>query len=1171
MRQLIDVYRFKCLMMQGMLKHISTLGDHLLHATEHVQQCFLYRIRSLQYYNEVMRCLETIAEECAVLRDVIILKGILKTTLNMYTKNMQNIRNMVEKLRYIYRVQGSSQFAHVLNMEFQSIKVFDWWQQFLNTCFVPLSYEIYKVTSENYIQPDVLPHIFKKNNNNRFIHAPNHESTDIIRIEKMLHENTLENRCYALKLSTHTKNIFNDSPNMSTKPLTSKHMHESQMSLIEHINGARVYSLVCNTNIVVMSGYFRNDSFQMMTNHMPLLSKKKQLHLLIKNNSVIPDAFTVGWTQQLSLRDQLVYTVNELNDHCIKCFQRLQELKGKTISTLVKDFLSCPLYVQREILTLFLLTEHDSDTQYLAYLMYDMISQESYLLKPQPLAEEIYNHLHWMIKKRFRVVIENIGQYTKQLSNFNENDINYESRILLMKVNDLVKKKAMEKLKEVQSKNGNDNNHKAQQYLDGILRIPFGIYQREHIFSFLQHFRERLRIYCEQYCSSSKESLALHAIHKNMLKNKDELTFNAINDYFTNILPKYFQNINEIDISNKIHVIEQHIKYMKISELNKFITSIKKKLSLTKLYYPNPKNPKKKAWVSTKVKLNGKFVSRSCDDIRSDLVLFFNTYLSQKTVVWSKVKSLLQLSDQNTSDHSLHQQLNEQIMYFKEEWITFKEETRCYMKNVDTILENSVFGHIKAKRSIKQVIAQWITGELKGYCFGFEGPPGTGKTSLAKNGISKCLTDNNGKKRPFAFIALGGSSNGSTLEGHSYTYVGSTWGRIVDILMETECMNPIIYIDELDKISRTEQGRELVGILTHMTDSTQNNEFMDKYFAGIRIDLSRVLFVFSYNDPDLLDPILRDRIHVVKFSPLKQADKHEVCHLHLIPEILKTIGLSMNDIIFPDDVLDYIIDNYTQEGGVRRLKEKLFEISRDLNIRHMVDPDHIMFPYTVTINFLKHDLFAECPIIHTKRILNTPRVGLVNGMYATSLGVGGITIIECFVVPKSSFLSLELTGQQGDVMKESMSVAKTVAWNLLTDDSKNTLYGRSKESSFGLHIHCPDGGTPKDGPSAGTAITISIISALLNIPVNNKVAITGEIDLNGQVCQIGGLDTKIRGAKKAGVELVLFPKTNEHDLKTIKKHYSPFHDGKLEYKMVETIWDVLPFVFPNIKYTFHQF
>jgi ATP-dependent Lon protease len=496
-----------------------------------------------------------------------------------------------------------------------------------------------------------------------------------------------------------------------------------------------------------------------------------------------------------------------------------------------------------------------------------------------------------------------------------------------------------------------------------------------------------------------------------------------------------------------------------------------------------------------------------------------------------------------------------------------------YLAQVEDILESSVHGHKNAKRSIKQIVAQWITGESKGYCFGFEGPPGTGKTSLAKNGLSKCLLDINGEKRPFVFIALGGSSNGSTLEGHSYTYVGSTWGRIVDVLMETQCMNPIIYIDELDKISRTEQGRELIGILTHMTDSTQNDEFMDKYFAGIKIDLSKVLFVFSYNDRDLLDSILRDRIHVVKFDPLKQKEKHHVCGLHLIPEILRTVGVGDGDIVFPEEVIDFIIDNYTCEGGVRKLKEKLFDVCRELNIRHITDKATYAFPFTVTNEFLCNDIFVQCPIIHRKCILEAARIGLTNGMYASTAGVGGITIIECFVVPKSTFMALELTGQQGDVMKESMAVARTVAWNLIKQKDKDDLHRAAKKGAgFGLHLHCPDGGTPKDGPSAGAAITTSIVSCLLKVPVCNTVAMTGEIDLNGQVCQIGGLETKIRGAKKAGVKKVLVPRTNEHDLQSMcNGGDSPFADGTIEHVIVDTIWDVIPHVFPGLDYEFVHF
>ena len=1262
-------YLFKKHLFQTLFRRIAFIGDHLLRTTEHLQQSYAVRIRSQLFYNEVMGCLETVAEGCTTVRDDWIAKGVLPMTWSLYQAGMATLAIQIKKLRFVCQHQGVSQLVHLAGIEFDcptSSSSLDWWQRFVNTSFIPLAYNLYRIrkhsgeiVSANTRDP------FEKGPKRRFSTAHNYEGIDVARIHKLLGNPSLENRCYIVTdakdgptsvsppwqlntglgtnggvggsvpgssgaagsggtggplfpvgSSAPSSSTTSGAPNPSNGPPTSTSTAVTTanvplppskvfggagtVSLVEYINGARVY-VPFGDYVVALSGYFRNDSFQMMTNHVPLLAKTQQLQQLIKTNSVVPDAFTVGWTQQLSLRDQLVYDVHELNEHCIREFQRLQHLKSKTISTLVKEFLSSPLYVQREIMTLFLLTEHNSDTQYLAYLMYDMISQESYLLKPQPLAEEIYNNLHWTVKKRFRVVIENIHQFTKQLSTFNETDINYESRILLMKAPDAVKKKAMEKLKEVQSKSGNDTNHKAQQYLDGILRIPFGIYRREHMFTFLQGYRDRLHMYCEQYCSTVGHTnhptgtQPIAKLHQDMLNHRNTgiLTFNRIDAFLTTAGDAFEQSTVAFVHQYDAALLLKCLNSQTYTELTRLMGRLKKAIGSTQLDYgdlastttatqsqssqsskssKSSKKPKKSKLhkVRMRHKVNGKIVRLDTSAIVDQLMAFCAYAHAHYPERWVKIQHTIPYQTYDPQ-REMHQQFHKQLTHFRTDWDSFKHDTKAYMQNVDNVLEASVYGHANAKRSIKQVIAQWITGDLKGYCFGFEGPPGTGKTSLAKNGLSKCLVDINGERRPFAFIALGGSSNGSTLEGHSYTYVGSIWGRIVDILMETECMNPIIYIDELDKISRTEHGRELIGILTHMTDSTQNEEFMDKYFSGIKIDLSRVLFVFSYNDADLLDPILRDRIHVVRFSPLKQADKHEVCSRHLVPEILRTVGLSAQDILFPTATIDFIIDHYTAEGGVRRLKEKLFEISRDLNIRHLVDDDAYAFPYTVTPEFLQNDLFAEHPIVRTKKILETARVGLTNGMYATSLGVGGITIIECFVVPKTSFMALELTGQQGDVMKESMSVAKTVAWNLLTEATKADLHAKSKENGFGLHIHCPDGGTPKDGPSAGTAITVSILSSLLGVPVNNTVAITGEIDLNGQVCQIGGLDTKVRGAKKAGVSTVLFPKSNEHDLQSIQKHYSPFAEGAFEYTMVETIWDVLPFVFPGCEYAFVRF
>ena len=254
-----------------------------------------------------------------------------------------------------------------------------------------------------------------------------------------------------------------------------------------------------------------------------------------------------------------------------------------------------------------------------------------------------------------------------------------------------------------------------------------------------------------------------------------------------------------------------------------------------------------------------------------------------------------------------------------------------YMTNIRSILDESVYGHNNAKTQIERILGQWINGELDGHCFGFEGAPGIGKTSMAKNGIANCLLDENGEKRPFAMIQMGGDSNGSTLHGHNYTYVGSTWGSIVQILMDKQCMNPIIFIDEVDKISKTEQGKEIVGILTHLLDSTQNDCFQDKYFNGIDLNLSKALFILSYNDPNSIDSILLDRIHRIQFEHLSLQDKLVICKNHLLPEIFQKMGL-MEIIEIEDTVLQFIIENYTSESGVRKLKEILFDIVGDINV-----------------------------------------------------------------------------------------------------------------------------------------------------------------------------------------------------------------------------------------------
>jgi endopeptidase La len=528
-------------------------------------------------------------------------------------------------------------------------------------------------------------------------------------------------------------------------------------------------------------------------------------------------------------------------------------------------------------------------------------------------------------------------------------------------------------------------------------------------------------------------------------------------------------------------------------------------------------------------------------------------------------KLLIELFEIKTDDNiisNINNELNSPLQCNLNEIELKYSEINNYMTNVKTILDKAVYGHNKAKTQIERIIGQWINGKQDGYCFGFEGPPGTGKTSLAKKGLSDCLKDENGISRPFAMIQMGGDANGATLHGHNYTYVGSTWGSIVQILIDKKCMNPIIFIDEIDKISKTEHGKEIVGILTHLLDTSQNDCFQDKYFSGINLDLSKALFVLSYNDVELIDKILLDRIHRIKFKSLTLEEKLVISNSHILPEVYDKMGLK-DMIFFSDDVLKFIIDEYTLEPGVRKLKEILFEIVGEINLDILKNFDtQYEIPININIEDIKTKYFKDKQEIKHKKIHNDNKVGIINGLWANALGKGGVIPIQANWRPSEKFLHLHLTGLQGDVMKESMNVALTLAWNLTSIERQREILDDPNNKLNGIHIHCPEGATPKDGPSAGTAITTTIYSLLNNKKIKHNIAITGEITLDGKITEIGGLDLKILGGIKAGVTEFLFPKENKKDYESfIKLHKYDELINNIKFNVVETIEEVFELVF----------
>jgi ATP-dependent Lon protease len=287
------------------------------------------------------------------------------------------------------------------------------------------------------------------------------------------------------------------------------------------------------------------------------------------------------------------------------------------------------------------------------------------------------------------------------------------------------------------------------------------------------------------------------------------------------------------------------------------------------------------------------------------------------------------------------------------------EKCHNFMAEAQKTLDSAVYGLNDAKMQIMQMLGQLITNPKSiGTAIAIHGPPGTGKTSLVKEGISKILN------RPFSFIALGGATDSSFLEGHSYTYEGSLWGKIVQILIDSKCMNPVIYFDELDKISETPKGEEIAGILTHLTDTSQNSQFHDKYFADIDFDLSKCLFIFSYNDESKVNPILKDRMYRIKTAGYNQKQKTAISNNYLLPKIREQVKFSKEDIVIPDATINYIIDNHCgKEDGVRNLKRCLEIIYTKLNLYRLMKPGSNLFEEDMSLK-------VEFPFVVTKDVVD---------------------------------------------------------------------------------------------------------------------------------------------------------------------------------------------------------
>lgn len=453
----------------------------------------------------------------------------------------------------------------------------------------------------------------------------------------------------------------------------------------------------------------------------------------------------------------------------------------------------------------------------------------------------------------------------------------------------------------------------------------------------------------------------------------------------------------------------------------------------------------------------------------------------------------------------------------------------------------------------------------KGTILCFYGAPGVGKTSLA-NSIATALN------RPLVRIALGGLEDVNELRGHRRTYLGSMPGRIVQGLIDSKKMNPVVVLDEIDKIVRGVRG-DPTSVLLEILDPEQNVSFRD-YYANFSIDLSQVVFIATANDISLIPAPLRDRMEFIEISSYTPQEKYEIAKKYLIPQEIKNHGLRPDEIKISKDAIETIIHNYTREAGVRNLRRKIAQIMRKAAVEILSNKAQ-----TIQVGVKDLTRLLKKSVFEIDKAERKPRLGVVNGLAWTAVGGDVLKIEALSLLGKGN---LKLTGQLGDVMKESAYIAYSVVKNRLdktlqkdfkklnakssnTESKDNTETTKDTESStyksptetLDIHLHVPEGATPKDGPSAGITMACAIASILFDKNVRQDVAMTGELNLSGEVLPIGGLKEKLIAAYKADIKKALIPLKNyKRDLEDIPKEVQQ----NLEIVAVQNIDEVFKHV-----------
>ncbi len=437
------------------------------------------------------------------------------------------------------------------------------------------------------------------------------------------------------------------------------------------------------------------------------------------------------------------------------------------------------------------------------------------------------------------------------------------------------------------------------------------------------------------------------------------------------------------------------------------------------------------------------------------------------------------------------------------------------IKKASAVLEKDHYGLKDVKDRILELLAvRSLAPDIKGQIICLAGPPGVGKTSIAKS-LAHAMN------RKFARLSLGGVRDEAEIRGHRKTYIGAMPGNIIAALKRAKSMNPLILLDEVDKLASDYKGDPSAALLEAL-DPEQNNSFRDHYIE-IPVDLSKVLFITTANDISAIPEPLRDRMEIIEIYSYTFEDKFQIAKKHLIPKQLKEHGLKASQVKIKDDALKLIIDGYTKEAGVRRLERTLAKVLRKQAVKFAEG-----FEGKITIGTKDLEAILGPVKYIDSELLKNDSVGVVNGLAWTSVG-GEMLQIEALCVDGTG--KLELTGSLGDVMKESARAAYSYIRSIAENYDIPTDFYKTKD----IHLHFPEGAVPKDGPSAGIGIVTAMVSALSGYTVKSSVAMTGEVTLTGRVLPIGGLKEKSMAAYKSGIKTVIIPERNLPDIKQFDK------------------------------------